>query len=136
MNRYCGGVTPPPTVWQAIMSQYICMFSYYAYMTEKKISQHQCWLCISLETTVTEVHTENENEMKWISLFHCLQPSTLYSSINALNLAQAIWFVVFLHSSSKGLFSTQVFDSNRYCILQKGGESEKNENRSVWNVTS
>lgn len=65
-----------------------------------------------------------------MKLFHCLQPLVLYTDVNASKPLHAALRFVFLHAS-KGFGSTQVFDSKRYCILQKEREISLNGNQSL-----
>lgn len=66
--------------------------------------------------------------MKQATVSHCLQPSTLYSLVNATNSLQAFLCAVFLQLSCRGFISTQVFDSSRYCILHKEEDGQKQSN--------
>lgn len=102
----------------AIMCQYLSMLLYSASMTPHDFIYKHCRGKIS-----QTVRKRLSGLLCRVS--HCLQPSSLYSFMNAENPRQAAWWADFLHSSSEGFCSTQVFDSSRYCILQEEGESEQ-----------
>lgn len=88
------------------------------YMADCSSKMQGCEQCSVLSTW---------NRLEWLS--HCLQPSTLYSLVNASNSLQAYLCADFLQLSCRGFISTQVFDSSRYCILHKEEDGQKHNNR-------